>query len=593
MLSFSKDGVYTFTYTSPESGQTASLTLTVTGATGNLQFVGLPSTLSYSSSAFTLAVANASGTVSYASSDSSILSISGNVATVTGVGTVTITATSGSESVDATFTIGAGAITAAASYVAPSAIQVFTNNTSTLSDIALPTFAEGSFSWYNPSTALVANDLIPSVSCMVNIVPNDTSLYSSATIYTTVFVSQISLALQDSEENTVSEMIALQAGETLALTALTGVTGNPVDQDAITIAWASESDAVVTVDASGMLTAVAAGATTLTCTVSYDGEAIFDTILLVSVTGEGESITALSVESINTLATGKQEIFTALAGTLENALSGVTESISEMASSAIQILASAITAMTSTEKEGLLADTISTISAWFAFDSSMSTEVVFETDESIDVTTDAIIDTSTVTVEGIALAAGLDSDDVAQAESVAVTVTITQQAAKVETSSGKDAPLELSMSFSAVADEETVASQLQSPLLVSFELPDSISVTNLVIQHTSTDAEGNETIQMLYAGDEASETTYLLIGRTVTMRVSSFSTFTLLTPSVLGPDIIEDGVSDVKDAILLQQYLDGTVDDFVPTQTRTADVDASASIDEDDTLALLQTLMTS
>ncbi len=197
---------------------------------------------------------------------------------------------------------------------------------------------------------------------------------------------------------------------------------------------------------------------------------------------------------------------------------------------------------------------------------------------------------------------------------IAVTVTITQQDPTIETSAAYDGALELSMAFSAAesatddgggadpgdggdampasASDIQEVTQLQSSILVTFTLPDGIALANLVIQHTSYDDDGNIThTEMLYAGDEATETTYLLVGRTVSMRVSSFSTFTLLTPAVSGPNIAEDGEIDIKDAILLQQYLAGSAQ-LLATQLRSADVNLSASIDEADAYALLALLQT-
>ncbi len=202
--------------------------------------------------------------VNWSSSDNAVATVNtSGLVTAAGNGTATITASSGSASGTASVTVAqvptAVAVTPAS--VTLAAVGETAQFTAEVQDANGNAVAGASVSWASGDEAVATVDADGLVTAVANGTATITATSGSLSGTGTVAVEQEAAAVTVAPD----AVHLIVAGETAQLTAeVTDANGNVID--GASVSWASADEAVATVDANGLVTAVADGATMVTAT---------------------------------------------------------------------------------------------------------------------------------------------------------------------------------------------------------------------------------------------------------------------------------------------------------------------------------------
>lgn len=174
----------------------------------------------------------------------------------------------------------------------------------------------------------------------------------------------------------------------------------------------------------------------------------------------------------------------------------------------IEAAAEAAAGLTDVEKDALPEEAIEKLDALYAKAKGLTVEVSVTAPEEIDRAERLAADS--VAAKGAAAASGADEGVVA--------LEITQQ---IPTKDTGRAVLEFAAKLSVNAQK----TQLKTPLILTLEIPEGISLNNLVIKHYTNDGVLLGTISK---GSRMSSTRYVVNGRSISFRVNSFSVFTFI-----------------------------------------------------------------
>ena len=255
-------------------------------------------------------------TVIWASSDETISTVNNNgLVTAVAPGTATITATTidGSNlTANCTITVNPAVIPATSIALNQTTAELNEGETLQLTATVLPENAtDRTVTWTSSNTAVAAvdaNGLVTAVAAGTVAITATTNDGSNLTANCEVTVNPA--AILATSVSLDQSNVSLTEGMTLQLTA-TVLPENATDR---TVTWTSSDPAVATVDATGLVTAVAAGTATITATTS-DGSALAATC---QVTVEASAANQLMVENYTVLRGHSLTLPVQLANTANN-----------------------------------------------------------------------------------------------------------------------------------------------------------------------------------------------------------------------------------------------------------------------------------
>ena len=206
----------------------------------------------------------AGASVSWSSSDNAVVSVNtSGLVTAAGNGTATVTATSGAASGTASVTVAqaAAAVSVTPESVTLASVGETAQFAAEVQDANGNAVAGASVSWASADETVATVDAGGLVTAVANGTATITATSGSLSGTGTVMVEQAAAAVTVAPDS----VHLIVSGETAQLTAeVSDANGNMID--GATVSWASADEAVAAVDASGLVTAVADGATTVTAT---------------------------------------------------------------------------------------------------------------------------------------------------------------------------------------------------------------------------------------------------------------------------------------------------------------------------------------
>lgn len=228
-------------------------------------------------SSFTLtATTNSTKDIEWASSAESYATVSGSGATATvsavAAGTSNITATIGSKVVTCTVTVGAATISVVDATISETDNYTFSATTNSSKDIVWSSASED-VAKIDPSTGVVT--VVAAGTSVITAKIDGTEIYDTATLTVNAATPIVTL--------TTTSITSLTTGGTTQIDA-------SVSPSRYTLTYTSNDSTIATVDASGLVTGVAEGATTITVSVAGQGTT-YDQTVYVKVIYQKTSVT--------------------------------------------------------------------------------------------------------------------------------------------------------------------------------------------------------------------------------------------------------------------------------------------------------------
>ncbi len=241
----------------------------------------------------------AGASVSWSSSDNAVASVNTTgLVTAAGNGTATITATSGTASGTASVSVAqaATAVSVTPGSVTLSAVGETAQFTAEVQDANGNAISGASVSWSSGDEAVATVDADGLVTAVANGTATITATSGSLSGTGTVTVEQEAAAVTVAPDS----VHLIVAGETAQLAAeVADANGNVID--GATVSWASADEAVATVDANGLVTAVADGATTVTATSGSASAGAAVTVMLQAAPTSGPPAPTHAAEDVTSL----------------------------------------------------------------------------------------------------------------------------------------------------------------------------------------------------------------------------------------------------------------------------------------------------
>ncbi|MEG0090184.1 MAG: YDG domain-containing protein, partial [Oscillospiraceae bacterium] len=390
----------------------------------------------------------------------------------------------------------------------PSDLRAVTNTQKTLAAVPLPKDEKGTWSWKNEKTPLVADNHNTEQSFKAIFTPSDKDNYVAFETELKIKVSKIVATFEKLDLVTITEENgSAEISAKITIIGATLPTEGKLELGQM-LEWNNSAPNIIRVDTNNEGMSYKATVTGLTSGISMVGIRI-----------DGKSAGRVLVK----YAPNNQSISNNVARDIDHATNAVNdivtdlENLTDTEKAVVNSLGDELLRLSPEEKEKLAVDTIESLDRLVEKAQNITTQSKATVEPSVE----NPIDTKKIEVKGMALASGSIADN-------KVEVNIKQQA-PTQSQDGKQATLEFAMEMIVNGKPQ----QLESPLLITLQLPRGVDTKDMVIRHTKQDG----TTEDITYSSTLSSGHYTTKGSSITMWVNSFSTFTFMIAKNVVPPV--------------------------------------------------------